>query len=189
MPAQFIKKYLADLSAVISSVDPGEFEQFVESLKGACDRRSNIFICGNGGSASTASHFACDINKGVSYGKDKRFKVICLNDNVPTMLAYANDVSYEEVFVEQLKNFLVKDDLMIGVSGSGNSKNVLKAVDYANAHGGRTFGISGFSGGKLRHAAQKSLVIKSDDMQKVEDLHMIVLHCAMQYLMSQKDMR
>jgi D-sedoheptulose 7-phosphate isomerase len=181
MPSQRLKKYFAELSEIFNSVSPKEFEHLVEELKAAYERQSHIFIFGNGGSASTASHFACDLNKGVSYGKDKRFKIICLNDNIPTMLAYANDVSYEEVFVEQLKNFMVKDDMVIGVSGSGGSKNVLKAVEYANNHGGKTFGVCGYGGGKLKQLAQKSLVIHSNDMQKVEDLHLIVLHCAMQH--------
>jgi D-sedoheptulose 7-phosphate isomerase len=182
MPSQRLTTYFNDLSKIFTTVKPSDFEQLVEELNAAYERHAHIFICGNGGSASTASHFACDINKGVSHGKDKRFKVICLNDNIPTMLAYANDVSYEEVFVEQLKNFMVKDDLVIGISGSGGSKNVLKAIEYANNHGGKSFGICGYGGGKLNQLAKKSLVIHCNDMQKVEDLHLIVLHCAMQHL-------
>lgn len=181
MSSDFLKKYLLELSGIFSTINAKEFEHFIEELQDAFKRGSHIFICGNGGSASTASHFACDINKGVSYGKDKRFKIICLNDNIPTMLAYANDVSYDDVFVEQLKNFLVKDDLVIGISGSGNSENVLKAVRYANENGGKTFCICGYGGGKIKDTAQKSLVINSNDMQKVEDAHLIILHCAMQW--------
>jgi D-sedoheptulose 7-phosphate isomerase len=181
MPEHFLKQYLSDLTQVFSTVDPREFDRLVEELRTACEARSNIFVCGNGGSASTASHFACDLNKGASYGKDKRFKIICLNDNVPTMLAYANDVSYDDVFVEQLKNFLEKSDVVIGISGSGNSKNVLKAVEYANMHGGRTFGVCGYGGGLLGKLAHQSLIIRNNDMQKVEDLHFIVLHIVMQF--------
>lgn len=182
MPSIFLKNYLDELSQIFSLVNPKDFEIFVEELMGAYEKNLHIFICGNGGSASTASHFACDINKGVSFKKEKRYKVICLNDNVPTMLAYANDVSYDDVFVEQLKNFMIKDDLIIGVSGSGNSKNILKTIEYANGNYGKTFGICGFSGGKLKDIAQKSIVVNSNDMQKVEDLHVVILHCAMQYL-------
>ena len=182
MPAIFLKNYLTDLNNLFSDINAKDFEIFIDELTGAFERGSHIFICGNGGSASTASHFACDINKGVSYKQDKRYKMICLNDNVPTMLAYANDVSYDEVFVEQLKNFMTRDDLIIGISGSGNSKNILRAVEYANDNAARTFGICGFGGGKLKNAAQKALIINSTDMQKVEDLHMIIFHCAMQWL-------
>jgi len=182
MPSVFFKNYLRELNNIFGDINSKEFEVFIGELIVAYERQSNIFVCGNGGSASTASHFACDINKGVGFGKDKRFKVICLNDNIPTLLAYANDISYDDVFVEQLKNFMVKDDLVIGVSGSGNSGNILKAIEYANKNGGNTFGICGYDGGKLKTLAQKSMVIQSNDMQKVEDIHMIVIHCAMQYL-------
>jgi len=186
MPSEFLKSYLTELRDIFTKVNTKEFEDFIEELIGAYERQSHIFICGNGGSACTSSHFTSDINKGVSYGKDKRFKIICLNDNIPIMLAYANDISYDEVFVEQLKNFLKHGDLVIGVSGSGNSNNVLKAIEYANKNGGKTFGICGFEGGRLKNIAQKSIVINSNDIQKVEDLHLIVFHCAMQYLYKNK---
>lgn len=101
---------------------------------------------------------------------------------MPTIMAYANDVSYNDIFVEQLKNFMKKDDLIIGISGSGNSENVLKVIIYGNEHSGKTFGICGYGGGRLKDIAQKSLVVNSNDMQKVEDIHLILLHSAMQYL-------
>jgi len=182
MPSSFLRNYLTELASISENIRLNEFSDFITELTEAFMRQSYIFVCGNGGSASTASHFACDINKGVSFGKARRFKVICLNDNIPTILAYANDVSFDDVFVEQLKNFMARDDLVIGISGSGNSNNVLKAIDYANKNGGKTFGICGFGGAKLKNISQKSLVIHSDDMQKVEDLHMIIFHCVMQYL-------
>lgn len=181
MPSHFLKKYLAELSDVAATVHSVEFAQLIAVLQTAYQRHSQVFIFGNGGSGSTASHFACDFNKGVSFGKDKRFRILCLNDNVPTMLAYANDVSYEDVFVEQLRNFLHAEDLVIGISGSGNSRNVLKAVEYAHQVGAATFGICGYGGGRLKQVARQSLVVRSNDMQKVEDLHSIILHCAMQY--------
>lgn len=182
MSATFLKNYLSELSNIFKEINVKEFEDFIGELMEAYNRRSHIFICGNGGSASTTSHFACDINKGVSFRKNKKFKVICLNDNIPIMLAYANDVSHNDVFVEQLKNFMNKDDMVIGVSCSGNSENVLRAVSYGNNYGGRTFGVCGFGGGRLKNLAQKSIVINSNDMQKAEDLHMILFHCAMQWL-------
>ncbi len=182
MPATFLKKYLGELNNIFEGINTEEFDNFIKELTGAYERRSHVFICGNGGSASTASHFACDINKGVSFGHNKRFRIICLNDNIPTMLAYANDVSYDDVFAEQLRNFMNEADLVIGISGSGNSENVLRAISYANDNGGRSFGICGFGGGKLKGLAQRSIVINNDDMQKVEDLHMIICHSAMQYL-------
>lgn len=181
MPSTFVNKYFNELANVFKGLSGKEFDGFISELNRAYQMDANIFVFGNGGSGSTASHFACDINKGVSFGNEKKFKVICLNDNIATLLAYANDVSYDDVFVEQLKNFIQVDDLVIGISGSGNSENVVRAVNYANEHDVSTFGICGFGGGKLGQVAQKSLVIHSDDMQKVEDAHLIIFHCAMQW--------
>jgi D-sedoheptulose 7-phosphate isomerase len=181
VPSNRLKTYFSGLTELFSTTAADEFELFVRALEEAHAGGAHIFICGNGGSAATASHFACDINKGVSYGRENRFKIICLNDNIPTLLAYANDLSYDDVFAEQLKNFMRKDDLVIALSGSGNSKNVVKAVEYANSHGGKSFGICGYGGGVLKRTAQASLIIHCDDMQKVEDMHLIVLHCAMQH--------
>jgi D-sedoheptulose 7-phosphate isomerase len=107
---------------------------------------------------------------------------MCLNDNLPSLLAYANDVSYDAVFVEQLKNFFNKGDLVIGISGSGNSENVLQAIRHAGANGGKTAGISGYAGGKLADLVDIPFVARVDDMQKVEDVHMIVVHMIMQAL-------
>ncbi len=175
------KKYIDELAGLLKIIDMGEIEDFAKELGEAYKNNKNIFIMGNGGSGATASHFACDINKGVCANLRKRFKVICLNDNIPTMLAYANDISYESIFVEQLKNFIDEGDLVIGISGSGNSGNVLKAIEYANKVGARTFGITGFEGGTLKNIAQKSIIIKSFDMQKIEDCHLIITHMMMQY--------
>ncbi len=135
---------------------------------------------GNGGSGSTASHFVCDLNKGCCLDLEKKFKVMCLNDNLPSLMAYANDMSYEAVFVEQLKNFFKEGDLVIGISGSGNSENVLQAIRYAGANGGKTAGISGYAGGKLADLVDIPFVARIDDMQKVEDVHMIIVHIIMQ---------
>ena len=127
----FSYSYIERLKRVLDGFPHDRFERFIEAMMDAYDQEKRIFVMGNGGSASTASHLACDINKGVCSGLEKRFKVICLNDNIPTMLAYANDLSYEDVFLEQLKNFFMPGDLVIGISGSGNSKNVLRAIEYA----------------------------------------------------------
>lgn len=184
MAQTFLQNYLKELSSVFEQIRPEEFQDFLDELLEAYQRDSYIFIFGNGGSGSTASHFACDINKGVSFGRENRFKVISLNDNSPTIMAYANDVSYDDVFVEQLKNFMSRDDLVIAISGSGNSKNVVKAIEYANENKGKTFGICGYGGGELKRVCRKSLSIACTDMQKVEDIHVILVHCVMQYLLS-----
>jgi D-sedoheptulose 7-phosphate isomerase len=127
------------------------------------------------------------LNKGVSYGREKRFRVISLNDNLATLTAYANDVSYTEVFVEQLKNFLRAGDVVVGISGSGNSPNILKAIEYANRQGAITVGLTGFNGGKLASLVQVPVHIPVHDMQKVEDIHMMLFHVAMQVLCARLD--
>lgn len=178
----FAKTYLEEEKEVLDNLPLTNLEEVVELLQTACQGENGIFVMGNGGSGSTASHFACDINKGVSFGLEKRFRVICLNDNVPTMLAYANDLSYDDVFVEQLKNFLRSGDVVVGISGSGNSRNVVKAIEYANANGATSVAFTGFDGGQLGRIAKISIVVPANDMQIVEDVHLILTHMIMRIL-------
>lgn len=178
----FVLNYLSELKEALETVPLDRFEEMVNVILCAYEGGRLIFVMGNGGSGATASHFTCDINKGACFDLEKRFKVICLNDNVPTMLAYSNDVSYEDVFVEQLKNFMEPDDVVIGISSSGNSKNVLKAVEYARRKGAKTIGLTGFDGGKLAGMVDVPMVVKTKDMQKVEDTHLILTHMIMQIL-------
>jgi D-sedoheptulose 7-phosphate isomerase len=178
----FSLEYIDELKEVLDAFPHGQFVQIMDAFLEAYNNEKQIFVMGNGGSASTASHLACDINKGVCSGLEKRFKVICLNDNIPTMLAYANDLSYEDVFLEQLKNFFQAGDVVVGISASGNSENVLKAITYAVQSGGRTIGLCGFQGGELAKIVDIPLIVRSDDMQKVEDVHMVVVHMLMQRL-------
>jgi len=176
----FSHTYLQRLKEVLDSFPHDQFNRFYEALVAAYNHDKHIFIMGNGGSGSTASHWACDINKGCCLNREKRFKMISLADNIPTMLAYGNDLSYDDIFLEQLRNFFVPGDLVIGISGSGNSPNVLKAIDYANTHGGISAGLCGYGGGKLLSLVQIPLHIAVPDMQKVEDVHLIIGHIVMQ---------
>ncbi len=148
----------------------------VEILYKARQDKRTVFIMGNGGSASTASHFVGDLSKGTIVEGYPRFKAISLTDNIPNMLAWGNDSCYEDIFIEQLRNLLNPNDVVIGISGSGNSENVLRAIQYANDHGAITIGWSGFSGGKLKDIAQISLVVPSQYMQRIEDIHLLLEH-------------
>ncbi len=181
-----IEDYFSMLKGAIDATDRKSIDTVIKLLQKAYEEERQVFIMGNGGSGSTASHLACDFNKGLSYGKRKRFKVMSLNDNLPILLAYANDVSYENVFVEQLKNFFSPKDYVIGISGSGKSGNVIKAIEYANQNGGITIGFCGYSGGKLKEIAQYCVHVPIDDMQISEDLHMILTHLIMHVLDRQK---
>ena len=177
-----IENYLDRLQNTISALDREEINTFINLLLKARDEDKNIFIIGNGGSAATASHYCCDFNKGASYGFDKRFKFICLHDNMATLMAYSNDVSYEDAMVEPLKNFFKPGDYVIGISGSGNSKNVLKAIEYANQNNGITIGITGYHGGKLKEISKYSVNANIDDMQISEDIHMMLNHLALKVI-------
>lgn len=177
-----IKDYLAKVKEIIDQISITEVNTLLNLLNQARLEEKNIFIFGNGGSAATASHFVCDFNKGVSELVNPKFKFLCLNDNVPTMMAYSNDVGYEVVFEGPLKNFLKKGDLVIGISGSGNSPNVINAIKYANENGGITVGLSGYNGGKLKVLAQYGVHIPVHNMQIVEDLHMVLDHLMMTVL-------
>ena len=173
---QSIDNYFGSLKHTIDNLDRTAIEALIELLLNTRKNGNNIYIMGNGGSASTASHFTCDFNKGLSYKKDIRFKMMCLNDNTPTMLAYSNDVGYENVFVEQLKNFLKSNDIVIGISGSGNSENILRAIIYAKSIGAKTVGLTGFNGGKLKDIVDISIHADINNMQVVEDVHMSICH-------------
>jgi D-sedoheptulose 7-phosphate isomerase len=151
-------------------------ERAIEWFGEARDEDRHIFVCGNGGSASTASHFTCDIIKGASFQKDKRFRMLALTDSLPTLTAYANDVGYSAVFEEQLKNFAKPGDLVMAISGSGNSPNVVRAITCANELGCRTIALTGRDGGKLGPLAQLNIHVKSQHMGRIEDAHMIVCH-------------
>ncbi len=177
-----VEKYREGLTRVLAGLDVSAVERFVHLLSQARREGRTVFVFGNGGSGATASHLACDLNKGASYGKTGRFRVICLNDNVPTLMAYANDVGYDDVFVEPLKNFLGPRDVVIGISGSGNSENVIRAIDYANQVGATSVGLCGYSGGRLKEKARMSVHVAVDDMQMAEDVHLVLGHIAMQVL-------
>jgi D-sedoheptulose 7-phosphate isomerase len=174
--------YINSLISILSQLVIQDIDCLLNLLLDAYKNNRQIFVFGNGGSAATSSHFACDLNKGVVSGFKKRFKVICLNNSIAISTAYANDVSFEDIFVEQLKNFIKDKDLVIGISTSGNSKNVLKAIQYANQRKAFTFGLTGYAGGELVKLAKNSLVVESYDTQKIEDVHLIITHMIMQRL-------
>ena len=171
-----VRKYINTLIEHLNNIDQNQITDVYEVLKEARDNGSTIFICGNGGTSATASHFTGDLIKGASYNKDKRFKVICLNDNIPALSAYSNDVSYEVAYVEQLKNFLQKGDVVIGISGSGNSINILNVINFANENSAKTVSIVGFENNKLQEISNYVIHANCNHMLMAEDIHMIFTH-------------
>lgn len=178
-----ISEYFEREKRVMDTIDKSEFSKVINLLEEARKDGRQIFTMGNGGSAATASHYCGDFNKGISAYKDKRYRMICLNDNLPALLAYANDISYADVFVEQLKNFYNPGDVVVGISGSGNSANVVNAMEWAKANGAVTIALTGYSGGKLKQIAEYGIHVPVDDMQITEDLHMVFDHC-MYYILT-----
>jgi D-sedoheptulose 7-phosphate isomerase len=172
----FASDYKNALVAALETIDLAKVEEAIRWFEEARDTGASVFTCGNGGSASTASHFVCDMLKGASFGKAKRFRIQALNDTMPTVTAYANDVSYDAVFVEQLKNFARPGDLVMAISGSGNSPNVLRAMEYANSIGCRSLALTGRDGGKLGAMAQLNIQVLEPHMGRIEDGHHIVCH-------------
>jgi D-sedoheptulose 7-phosphate isomerase len=176
MQKDLIPQYLDMLKTAMDGISHDELLNMARVLREAADRGAAIYVCGNGGSAAMASHFACDLAKGASHGFDRRYQAFALSDNTATMMAIANDLSYDDIFSEQLKSCFRPGDVVIGLSGSGNSRNVLKAVEYANQNGGVTIGMTGYINGRLKQVAQHNVNLNINHMQIAEDLHLILNH-------------
>lgn len=172
----FAEQYKTALLDAIDKIDTGLVDQAIQWFDEARTNSKHIFVCGNGGSASTASHFACDIVKGASFNRPSRFRILALTDSLPTLTAYSNDVSYECVFAEQLKNFAEPGDVVMAISGSGNSPNVLRALEYANSIDCKTIALTGRDGGKLGPLAKLNIQVPVPHMGRIEDAHMIICH-------------
>jgi len=179
----FPEQYKAELFKAIETVDLEKVGKAIEVLSRARDEGRQIFVCGNGGSASNASHFVCDMVKGASFNRPSRFRIMALTDSLPTITAYSNDVSYESIFVEQLKNFARAGDVVMAFSGSGNSPNVLRAIEYANSIGCRTIAFSGRNGGQLGPMAELNIQVSHPHMGRIEDVHMMAMHMIGYYFM------
>ena len=180
-----ITDYVDRVTKAISEVPEDRIRDVIDTLKAAHDQGKQVFLVGNGGSAACATHIAEDLQKGVKEATGKRFKVISLADSTPLITAWANDSGYDCIFEEQIDSLLEPGDVLIAISGSGNSANVLRAVQKANAMGAITLGWSGFDGGKLADLVQKPIVINSDNMQRIEDVHMVLGHLVFSCLMQE----
>jgi D-sedoheptulose 7-phosphate isomerase len=171
------KQYFEELQRVAAALSLGGIDRIAETLMKAYDSGRTVYTFGNGGSAALASHFACDLGKGTAYcNGGKRLRVLALTDNLPTLTAWANDSGYEDVFSEQLRNFVQAEDVAFAISGSGNSKNVLNALQVAREAGATTVGISGFEGGQMKSLCDICAIVPSNSMQIIEDLHLAMAH-------------
>ena len=177
-----IKNYIKTQQGVLDQLDHSAINSVLNLLVQATEKGKTIYIFGNGGSAATASHFQNDFNKGISEYTEKKFRFQCLNDNIATVLAIANDISFDEIFRFQLDGRLQEGDLVIAISGSGNSKNVLYAAEYAKKQGNMVIGMTGFNGGQLKEICDVCLHAPINSMQITEDIHMIFDHLMMSVL-------
>jgi len=175
----FINGYIDSVMDVLDRLRTEQMNSLlkaIEMIRKAREEDRTVFIMGNGGSAATSSHFVSDLAKGTIVDGEKRFRAIALTDNIPLITAWSNDSDYSDIFAEQLKNLLRPGDVVIGISGSGNSKNVLKAVDYASKNGAKTIGFVGYDGGELKNMVDVCILADIHYMQKAEDVHMLLEH-------------
>ena len=171
-----IKQYYDELAATFKKLDYTEISKTMNVLTECYENGGTVYVFGNGGSSATASHMVCDFNKGVSFKKSKKFNFICLSDNTPILTALANDISYDDIFAYQIEKILNKDDLVLAISGSGNSKNIINAVKVAKNAGVKVIGMTGYDGGALYKLADYHLHAPINDMMKAEDIHMSFDH-------------
>jgi len=184
------RRYFGELQKVVSRLYHDGVDQIAAALVNAYEFGRTTYTFGNGGSASLASHLACDLGKGTAYcNSGKRFRVIALTDNLATLTAWANDFGYEDVFAEQLRNFVQREDIAFAISASGNSKNVLNALRVAREAGATTLGISGFQGGEMKSLCDICVVVPSNNMQIIEDLHLAMAHSIFRIVCSRMSRR
>lgn|SRR5574344_883554 len=177
-----ISEYYEKEKEVFDKLDKKSISDACNLLLDAYEREARIYVIGNGGSSSTASHIVVDLNKGVCLNLKKKFHFVCLTDNIPTIMAIGNDLSFDEVFSTQLEGEITSSDLLIAISGSGNSKNIIKGVEVAHKAGAKVLGLSGYSGGRLKEMSDYNIYAPINDMQLAEDVHMSVVHVFMQVL-------
>ncbi len=177
-----IEKYLSEVSKLVLKIPPASVERITSLIMDAYRKSRRVFVFGNGGGSSTSAHFVCDLSKGTACEGKPRLKAISLAENIPLLTAWANDTDYTNTFGEQLKNLVEPGDVVIGLSGSGMSPNVINAFKVAHQAGATAVLFSGFDGGMAVKVAHDSIVVPSEDMQQIEDVHMILTHIVFRML-------
>lgn len=185
--SDYIVEYLNSVTNIIKDLEIENISEVIGAIKEAHEKDRRIFVFGNGGSAATANHFAADFGKNAIKDDDNRFKIISLSNNISTITACGNDIGFETIFEEQLKNLMQVKDLIICISASGNSPNIIKAVEYARKRNGTVIGITGFDGGKLKEISDLNINVNSESFEQIEDIHLIITHIIVYWFkMSQK---
>lgn len=180
-----ITNYLSEVERLLHSLEPSEIEPVTLALLEAWRNGRRVLFMGNGGSSSSVSHIVNDMQKNLQLETGRPLRSMCLTDCTPLMMAWANDTEWANIFAPQVECWVEPDDVVLGVSGSGNSENVIRGIEAANRMGAKTYGLAGYSGGKLKAVAQHCIVVPSDNMQRIEDVHMILLHILFTTLLEQ----
>jgi D-sedoheptulose 7-phosphate isomerase len=174
--ASFLCGYFSEVQRLLDEIDPKPVQAIADKLLAAWQQNRRVLLMGNGGSSSSVSHIVNDMQKNLQLTTGRALRALCLSDCTPLMMAWANDTAWDNVFAPQVACWAEPGDLVIGVSGSGNSMNIINGILAGNAAGATTIGLAGFEGGKLKDAAKQCLIVHSDNMQQIEDIHMILLH-------------
>lgn len=188
MYEKLLTEYRQDLIGQINDIKTEDFEKCIGLLLDAYHQDKQVFVVGNGGSAGTANHFVCDFGKNAVQGDRRRFRVLSLCDNIEKITALGNDIAFEEIFRQQLINLMNPGDVVIGISASGNSENLVRACAYAKERGGKVLALLGFGGGKMKDYADASIISPSKSYERVEDLHLIALHMMVCFFKDHQDL-
>jgi D-sedoheptulose 7-phosphate isomerase len=187
---QYVIRYVEQVRSMLKSMEP-EIRLKVPAMAALLDQArlagKHVYVMGNGGSGAAASHFANDLNKYTITPGERRYKCVALTDNMPYILAVGNDIGYDDIFVEQLKNYAEPGDVLIGISGSGNSANCVRAIEFAKTRSVKVVSWTGYGGGKMAAIADLALVIPSHNMTQCEDSHVIIHHCLVSLLKAELD--
>ena len=182
MAKELIKAYQGELVKLINEIDAEAFEQFMRILLEAYHNDRQVFVAGNGGSAATANHFVCDFGKNAVAGNKRRFRILSLSDSIEKMTALGNDIAFEEIFRQQLINLMRPEDVLILISASGSSPDLVRACVHAKEMNAKIVALAGFDGGKIKSFADTALVARSDSYERIEDIHLIIAHMAVCYM-------
>ncbi|WP_432748635.1 D-sedoheptulose-7-phosphate isomerase [Pectinatus frisingensis] len=173
---KILNEYIKNLTALVAFINQNTLLKFIDLLEVTRQQHKTIFVCGNGGSTATVNHFVCDLGKNAISTNDTRFKIISLCDNIETITAFGNDLGFENIFVERLHNLISPGDLLMALSASGNSPNILKAAHYAHSNNCNVLSMTGYDGGKLKTLSDCNINIDSNIIEQIEDLHLIIEH-------------
>ncbi len=179
----YIKEYSNTITDALSKIDVAEFEKFIQVLVKAYKNDKQVFIMGNGGSAATANHFVCDFGKNAVLQEGKRrFRIISICDNIEKITALGNDFAFEQIFSQQLINLMNDEDVLISISASGNSPDLIKACEYAKTKNANIVSLAGFEGGRMKEFADVNLITRLESYEQIEDMHLIFLHMVVYYI-------